>query len=166
MFDRHRPADDASMCREVVIAYLFSILCLTGNVDAVHAFEHRRSDCKEQAGLAWGCFGGIAMAFLLFALCTWATHFVRCSCAKKGSESSLHAVTTARISCDTQAVISCFTVLMDQIWHAWFFWLTHAGVVIGRHTSSHFVLILSDGSDLACRSFYVDLCGPRYYLGT
>ena len=39
MFDRHRPADDASMCREVVIAYLFSILCLTGNVDAAHAFE-------------------------------------------------------------------------------------------------------------------------------
>ena len=69
MFDRHRPADDASMCREVVIAHVFSILFLTGNVDAVHAFEHRRSDCKKQAGLAWGCFGGIAMAFLLFALC-------------------------------------------------------------------------------------------------
>ena len=53
MFDRHRPADDASMCREVGMAYLFFILCLTGTVDAVRAFEHGGSDCKERAGLAW-----------------------------------------------------------------------------------------------------------------
>ena len=40
------------------------------------------------------------------------------------------------------------------------FMLTCAGVVIYGHTSRHFVLITADGSDLACRSFHVDLAFP------
>ena len=35
--------------------------------------------------------------------------------------------------------------------------LTCAGFVIYGHTSRYFVLITADGSDLARRSFYVDL---------
>ena len=44
-----------------------------------------------------------------------------------------------------------------EMLHAEVVMLTGAGVVIGGHASRHFVLITAHGSDLACRSFSVDL---------
>ena len=56
----------------------------------------------------------------------------------------------------TQAIISWLSPLMKQMCCMQKFYGL-AGIVIYGHTSRHFVLITAHGSDLACRSFSIDL---------
>ena len=137
-----------------MFAYLVDLSVLAPSV--VRAWLQADDPCFEVR--TWDISQWVRMlAHMSVSPC--ATHWIRWSWAdKKCLESCLYYCKTAWVLFfqGTQAIISWLSLLMKQICCMQKLYGL-AGVVIYGHTSHHFVLITAHGSDLACRSFSVDL---------